>query len=141
MKPSGLSRIAMKFADPRAVSKAVEEQKARQRSDSAYEPPRTPMEEVLAALWTKLLVLDRVGRNDDFFQLGGHSLLATQMLARVRDAYNVELPLRRCLRRRYWPHSRRRWRPARRARAPRIVRRRSLAARPCRSRLPNSGFG
>src|SRR5262249_52327868 len=37
---------------------------------------------------------DRVGVNDNFFELGGHSLIATRVAARVRDAFEVELPLR-----------------------------------------------
>ncbi len=93
-KPSAVSRIASKFADPRNVSKAVEAQKARQSTQAAYEVPANPTEEILSAIWSKLLAIDKIGRNDNFFQMGGHSLLATQMLARVRDACNVELPLR-----------------------------------------------
>jgi amino acid adenylation domain-containing protein len=59
-----------------------------------FEPPRTPTEERLAALWAEVLRVDRVGRHDDFFGLGGHSLLATQLISRVRAAFRVELPLR-----------------------------------------------
>ncbi|HYR08485.1 MAG TPA: condensation domain-containing protein, partial [Longimicrobium sp.] len=56
--------------------------------------PRTPTEVALADVWAPLLNAERVGADDDFFALGGHSLLATKLVARVRDALAVELPLR-----------------------------------------------
>ena len=55
---------------------------------------RTPVEEALAAIWSQVLGVPRVGREDSFFALGGHSLLATQMVSRVRVAFGVEMPLR-----------------------------------------------
>jgi amino acid adenylation domain-containing protein len=57
--------------------------------------PRTPAEELLATIWTEVLGAVRVGALDDFFQLGGHSLLATQVASRIREAFGVDLPLRR----------------------------------------------
>jgi amino acid adenylation domain-containing protein len=65
----------------------------REQSDS-YDPPRTPVEEVLAAIWAEVLGLESVGRQDNFFQLGGHSLLATRIMSRVRSAFEKEIPLR-----------------------------------------------
>ncbi|MET0399320.1 MAG: non-ribosomal peptide synthase/polyketide synthase [Longimicrobiaceae bacterium] len=56
--------------------------------------PRTPTEEVVAAVWAEVLRVERVGTGDDFFELGGHSLLATQVVSRVRSALGCELPLR-----------------------------------------------
>ncbi|WKB55457.1 non-ribosomal peptide synthetase [Eleftheria terrae] len=56
--------------------------------------PRGELETRLAALWAELLELPEVGRADDFFERGGHSLLATRLVARVRAAWGVELPLR-----------------------------------------------
>ncbi|MFN5350075.1 MAG: amino acid adenylation domain-containing protein, partial [Polaromonas sp.] len=59
-----------------------------------YEAPCTEQEERMAALWSQVLKVDRVGRHDDFFELGGHSLLATQVIARLRQDSGVSLPLR-----------------------------------------------
>src|SRR4051812_34131812 len=49
----------------------------------------------MAAIWSEVLGVRRVGIHDDFFELGGHSLLATQVMSRVREAFGVEVPLRR----------------------------------------------
>jgi amino acid adenylation domain-containing protein len=60
-----------------------------------YLAPRTALEQVLAGIFSEILSCERVGANDNFFDLGGHSLLATQVLSRVREAFYLELPLRR----------------------------------------------
>src|SRR5204862_1300382 len=56
--------------------------------------PLTQTERTLGAIWAELLKVDSVGLNDDFFDLGGHSLLAISVVSRVRDAFEVDLPLR-----------------------------------------------
>ena len=58
-----------------------------------FTAPRTPLEERLAEIWAQVLEIERVGIYDDFFQLGGDSILAAQLLARVRAAMQVELPV------------------------------------------------
>ncbi|MFE1744071.1 amino acid adenylation domain-containing protein [Coleofasciculus sp. H7-2] len=56
--------------------------------------PRTPTEEKLAQIWAEVLGVERVGLHDNFFELGGHSLMATKILARIRQTFSVELPIR-----------------------------------------------
>lgn len=58
-----------------------------------YAPPTTEVEKALADIWADILDIERVGLNDNFFELGGHSLLATQVVARVYDDLDVDLPL------------------------------------------------
>jgi amino acid adenylation domain-containing protein len=59
-----------------------------------YIAPRTPAEEAMAKIWAELLHVETVGIHDDYFDLGGHSLLGTQLISRIRDTFQVELPLR-----------------------------------------------
>ncbi len=59
-----------------------------------YTAPRNPIEELLSEIWTEVLNVEQVGIYDNFFELGGHSLLATQVLSRVRDTFQVDIPLR-----------------------------------------------
>lgn len=54
----------------------------------------TPFEEKLADIIAKLLGLEYVGLDDNFFMLGGHSLLGTQMITRVAETFGVNLTLR-----------------------------------------------
>lgn len=54
-------------------------------------PPRIPLEEKLAKIWSVVLQVEPVGIHDNFFQLGGDSILATQILNRVLEALQVEL--------------------------------------------------
>lgn len=55
-------------------------------SEETTDRPRTPIEEVLAAIWVELLGLERVGIHDNFFAIGGHSLLMVQILDRLEKA-------------------------------------------------------
>jgi acyl carrier protein len=64
------------------------------RGAGEYQAPETDVEKWIAGLWSEVLLADRVGATDDFFDLGGHSLLAARMLSRVRKEYNVDLSLR-----------------------------------------------
>jgi amino acid adenylation domain-containing protein len=57
-------------------------------------PPRTPTERVVADVWCRVLKLQQVGIQDNFFDLGGHSLSAMQLISQIRSEFHIELPLR-----------------------------------------------
>jgi amino acid adenylation domain-containing protein len=55
---------------------------------------QTPTEETIAAIFSAVLRVGTVGAEANFFELGGHSLLATQVVFRVREVFQIEVPLR-----------------------------------------------
>lgn len=57
--------------------------------------PRTLTETTLAENWRSLLNVERVGAHDNFFELGGHSLLATRAISQIREAFQIDISLRR----------------------------------------------
>ncbi len=61
--------------------------------ETAYIPPRNPIEETLTSIWTEVLGVDKVGIHDNFFDLGGHSLLATQIISRANSTLQINLSL------------------------------------------------
>jgi phthiocerol/phenolphthiocerol synthesis type-I polyketide synthase E len=67
---------------------------ARPTLGNEYLEPTGEAEELLAGIFSELLGIREVGTRDSFFELGGHSLLGLQVLTRVREMFQVELPLR-----------------------------------------------
>ena len=59
---------------------------------NSYLAPKTPIEEIIAAIWAEVLGRERVGRRDNFFAIGGHSLLAGQVISRLRTDFKIQLP-------------------------------------------------
>jgi amino acid adenylation domain-containing protein len=66
--------------------KALPAPDARSLVQSRYEPPVGETEQAVAAIWSELLGVARIGRHDHFFQLGGHSLLAVHLIEQLRRA-------------------------------------------------------
>ena len=64
---------------------------ARPQLDVPIVEPRTARERALAVMWADVLRLAPIGVEDDFFELGGDSLLAVEVLARVADAWRIEV--------------------------------------------------
>uniref|UniRef100_UPI000BEF3AFE non-ribosomal peptide synthetase n=1 Tax=Streptomyces sp. ms184 TaxID=1827974 RepID=UPI000BEF3AFE len=82
--------------DRRQVRTILEQSVDRPRD--VDDPPRGDTETFVADRWTKLVGLESVGRNENFFRLGGDSLIATRFVAEVRGAWGVELPMRDVIR-------------------------------------------
>src|SRR5260370_4922040 len=58
-----------------------------------FAAPGTDIEKALAAIYTELLKVERIGIHDDFFDLGGHSLMAVNMISKIREVFGFDLPL------------------------------------------------
>src|SRR5882724_11495418 len=58
-----------------------------------YVAPETELEEEIVYIWGELLGIEEIGINDNFFELGGHSLIGSQLIARLRQSFQVNLSL------------------------------------------------
>ena len=88
--PRRSSRLPNGKVDRQALP---EPSRASLAATAEFVPPRGPIEEALADIWTELLGGESVGAHDNFFERGGHSLLAVQLLSRIRRTFDVEAPL------------------------------------------------
>ena len=61
--------------------------------ETDFVAPRNQIEEIIAGIWVSVLGLEQAGIHNNFFHLGGHSLLATQVIARINEAFQIDLPL------------------------------------------------
>lgn len=68
---------------------------ARPEISTEYAAPATATEKTLVELWQQFLGIAQIGIHDDFFELGGDSLLGTQILSRIRETFQVDLPIGR----------------------------------------------
>lgn len=68
--------------------------RSHQNITESYVPPRTSVERTITSVWEDVLRIDQIGIHDDFFELGGHSLLVMQVISRINEELDIELPMR-----------------------------------------------
>ncbi len=89
-----ISELALPMASANVGRTALPEPEPVQRScGDGVAPPRSADERRMAGIWARLLGVEKVGVDEDFFELGGRSLLALRLLGEVAREFDVELPL------------------------------------------------
>ena len=73
--------------------KALPAPKGESYARGVYEAPVGEIEEIISGIWSEVLNVEQVGRNDNFFDLGGHSLLAVRLISRLRTRLDIEVEL------------------------------------------------
>jgi hypothetical protein len=61
---------------------------------TSYAAPETPLHQQIADIWKAVLGIEGFGIDANFFNIGGHSLMATQVVSRLGDLLNLNIPLR-----------------------------------------------
>jgi acyl transferase domain-containing protein len=66
---------------------------SRPNLQNVYVAPCNQLEQTIASIWQEFIGIEQIGRHDNFFELGGDSLVATQVIARIQEEFQAELPL------------------------------------------------
>jgi amino acid adenylation domain-containing protein len=82
----GRERLAERLETPAAASHA------RPDVATAYMPPTDDLERQVAAIWERVLGIERVGIHDNFFELGGTSLSGIQLVSELKKQLGVDVP-------------------------------------------------
>jgi acyl carrier protein len=97
-KEGDWSALSALTRDPNRLLEAIREghRKSRDRYffDTPFVAARTPIEQTLSDIWIDVLLIDRVGVHDNFFELDGDSLLAVTVGARIRTSLGIQLTMR-----------------------------------------------
>jgi acyl transferase domain-containing protein/acyl carrier protein len=72
---------------------AAQASHARPDLATAYSAPRNDLEQKIAGIWQEMMGIKDIGIFDNYFDLGGDSLLAGQLVHRIRERFEVEVPL------------------------------------------------
>jgi amino acid adenylation domain-containing protein/FkbH-like protein len=91
-----LEQIARELSDPQAILDAVRRSKAREARLKRRKPrvaPRTASEERMALIWSRVLGVEDIGVDEDFFDLGGNSFLSVRLVAETQEAFGADVPL------------------------------------------------
>ena len=91
---SALPPKEIEFLDRRNAQQLLQPAANEPARISSGTAPRNPTEERLAEIWSEVLKVPTVSVDDDFFALGGHSILAIQVMARVRETFECDVPVR-----------------------------------------------
>lgn len=89
-----LRRMGPALAGAGPVDADAPSRTARADADRAPNPPATPRQASIAAIWSALLGDVEVGADDDFFELGGHSLTALRAVCRMQRELGADVTLR-----------------------------------------------
>ncbi|WP_208345332.1 HAD-IIIC family phosphatase, partial [Aetokthonos hydrillicola] len=90
------TRIATQLCDIEQVVKAIQDRQQRKRQNitaNEHVLPQTKVEQEIAAIWKKILHIENIGIDDNFFNIGGRSLQVVQVNSRLKEVFGKEIPL------------------------------------------------
>lgn len=65
----------------------------RENAKEHFQKPETVVEKELSFIWKRVLRVESISRNDNYFELGGDSLLATQLNSEINKKFKINLSL------------------------------------------------